>query len=570
MFTLVLLVLFTAFATSESQQISMEIKEVDIENTLKKTPELKECVELIKKEDLNNPEIIKEKRAKASECFKEKFNPDEISDKALKEISESLQLENFGFVKSNTTQDILHFLEERFDEALFGKPDKNQKGLGKAKLADHKIYTELYETQLGKNLLLTISNYCYNDLLINTDNPQKSDFFKNWKEHSNNVENIDKIDDQGYQDAPVKANLADIYQDLAQDLQNYGGENQSSFMNNIFGKCIQGAAKLLCEHYQKEVKENPQTKKGRKSCFTLEKIKNTKRTLMALQSDDGTIKRNEALNKNSVDFHVGDSLKSGDSSKGKLDELTTITSGDLAHKALKDFNAQGSMDEIDEARCSETPEDPKCAKYFFTQDQEVNFQNQAMLYDAQTEAEKARLAQIEDDEEFEKYLKDKSYFDLLEKFKQEGNRSAIIAEVSARYEAERKAVLSEIEDAFKKNQLQKDGNGEVVTDKKESLKAEKQRLTELILFNNFISGYLSTCNEDLDSNGNCLGEKKQNTASLLRELRSISNDETIDESSLQYFDNLENNLDSTQSESTSTLGVDQIDNLLNPSSETSN
>lgn len=137
----------------ETELAVSRIKEQEVEKQIMESSELlKGCKE---KETLTDKE----------NCIKEKvenMDPGEVE-----KLSKNLDLESFDKQAAKSTTSIKDYLSKRIENALRGSPkDKSVKemNLKDLKFVDHAVYATLYRSQIGKNILLEVSNYCLANL----------------------------------------------------------------------------------------------------------------------------------------------------------------------------------------------------------------------------------------------------------------------------------------------------------------------------------------------------------------------------------------------------------------------
>ena len=152
----------------DAKQIVSTIKDIEVTKLLKETKEFEKCREKYSYKK-NSSEIDRNKELQdAVTCFKKELG--NISDpKKLQELSESLNLQTYGLVKSNNAKEIQKYLTDKMIESLTGvnPNEKDQQKLkeslkfGKKKVIDQSLFIKMYKTQLGKNALFEISRFCF-------------------------------------------------------------------------------------------------------------------------------------------------------------------------------------------------------------------------------------------------------------------------------------------------------------------------------------------------------------------------------------------------------------------------
>lgn len=85
-------------------------------------------------------------------CIQDKFSQEGVAE----EFADRTNLRSFDLNASKNSTSIRNYLSERLRKALYGD-DKDKK---LKKLVDHTVYSKLYRSQIGKNILVDVSNYC--------------------------------------------------------------------------------------------------------------------------------------------------------------------------------------------------------------------------------------------------------------------------------------------------------------------------------------------------------------------------------------------------------------------------
>lgn len=134
----------------ETEIYLSQAKAREIEEQLSESELLKAC----KDNKKTNKEI--------EDCVKDVFekNPD-----AAEEFADKVNLKSFDLNASKNSTTIRKYLSERLRKALYGEPQKGKM----QKLVDHEVYSKLYRSQIGKNILMDVSNYCIVNLGVKGD-----------------------------------------------------------------------------------------------------------------------------------------------------------------------------------------------------------------------------------------------------------------------------------------------------------------------------------------------------------------------------------------------------------------
>lgn len=141
-----------------------KLKEIEVDNYLASARALDDEKQLSEselfkscKEDEANTSI-----KKVEECIQKKFNDPDFDPK---EYADKTNLKSFNLNASKNSTSIRKYLSERLTNALYGEAKKGKL----KKLVDHEIYSKLYRSQIGKNILMDVSSYCLVNLGFKDD-----------------------------------------------------------------------------------------------------------------------------------------------------------------------------------------------------------------------------------------------------------------------------------------------------------------------------------------------------------------------------------------------------------------
>lgn len=145
--------------TKENDLLVATIKEKDVEQQILASEQFKEC-----KEGIAQESDVKKREASLETCLKDKFKS--LSDEELEELSGKLELGAYDPNANKSTKSIKSYLTDRVTKALRGdtKKDAKEITLKDMKYVDHSLYSKIYRSQIGKNILLETANYCLENL----------------------------------------------------------------------------------------------------------------------------------------------------------------------------------------------------------------------------------------------------------------------------------------------------------------------------------------------------------------------------------------------------------------------
>lgn len=157
MIRIFIILLFTALY-AHAQDVSQEeqdlylatIKAQDVDRQITESDQFKAC-----RDKPNQKEI-------------EKCINDKMKDVDPKELADKLDLGSFDKKASKDEKSLRAYLGKRIHKAVYGV-DLDDEKVKQAKLVDHALWSKLYRSQIGKNILMEISNYCLVNLGFKDD-----------------------------------------------------------------------------------------------------------------------------------------------------------------------------------------------------------------------------------------------------------------------------------------------------------------------------------------------------------------------------------------------------------------
>ncbi len=394
------------------------------------------------------------------------------------------------------------YLTEKLKKEIYGEAEK-----GKLKVADHMVYHELYKSQLSKNVIQAISSYCLdadvdNDYLI----PKLTDDLK--KLRKKNIERLKSQDVDPATNQPLAqshynkcmGNLKHICYGtgVIKDRDSSGNPQSYSTLNGNDDYDLSKTRACNVVTYMKQIKQN---------IIALDGIKK--------KMDDIGIARGQGVR---LGLDQGQELKEYDSNKNE--QITTLTSKELVEESgFKEANDEKKqefekcMDDtgkiVDESLCEE----------FVSTDQAEREEAAKLLAEADLRSRgmQKRIADnVQDEEGVTKYLTDQGYTEEeISQMKNDPNIvNKLVSEINKRYEAEREAYIKSVSDKLKGKVAEVDSvtgqqknldTEDKLKNIKEELTSRTDRYTELIHFNNIVSGFIETEDGEGNSGSNTTG-----------------------------------------------------------------
>jgi hypothetical protein len=544
-----------------SNRFVTSVKEAQVDADFLKIQEVQDCVAQNSITNVQSKDEILKKQRDAANCLRAKLAS--VPDGDLTKLGEKLQLDAYGVVKGKSNQALVDYLSGRLEKALYGTEGGKVVSLGKQKLVDQKVFVDIYETQLGKNILLEVSNYCFNRLDIDEDNNKSR-----LKELSligvNGINGkIGALQDEQIINPAFSITDADnIYEKIRIDLEDVttnltNRKTPAEALNDLFLTCARAIPKMceyyedcLCRYKESRKTEFPNTptcnsnptircaqrtfneppKKGSHSCHVASRLRGYRTNLEAVKTTKDRFDKEYLSLENTKEYQGKERYRKENTGPNEsIDDLTSITTSDV-DEALKVNELANEIGAIPDD-CAAEPEKPECEKFFYKESEVQKFAQSSAGYSAATLLESEKINKLASkDDELKKYLMARGYFDLE---KDVGTRSSaeIVAAARSRFEAEREATFIEMTNAFERKQFTTDLKDNKAT-RAEEVKKEYQNkgkaFQQLILFNNVVSSYLTLRSAE---DGKELG---RNLKALERETKRSENNSQAGEA-IKYF-----------------------------------
>lgn len=486
----------------------------------------------------------KKSRNIASELSQTQNKSDEIASNRYEEKS-SLSAKE----KSKSLIALENHLKGQLETALYGERkfenDKN-KLIKTERIVDQKTFFDLFESQLGKNVISSLSNYCINAAYVGENQffIIHKDSIKRDATVEENLKSLDVVAD-GTLDAAKHWNICIKYvQDHCHQpekitKQNEKGEfidedylNNTSFKSGISKSCLDSQKKpssstAEIEKIEAECEEDIKYTQQR-ACETVEYISQARRSLEYNKTITAKFKELEVNSPGTVKVY--------DSSKAdkNIDEITTLTSNDLNSKDAKKGEQTaieaGKMEADEFKECFESGQIKNvevCKKYLQTNTNERLAELTEMKLNS--EASISELEElVKDEENVIKILKEDGYTE--DQAKSMAKSEEIKRQITQRYKSKEQGILnSAIEEmekiTSKKNEVIDKDDIEKLQNIEKDLKSKTKEFAQLVHYNNIVAGYLSINSEDKD------GKKvsSKNSRSILLELNNnIFNEQNRD------------------------------------------
>lgn len=476
------------------------------------------------------------------------------------------------------------YLREQLSNALYG--DLPEDKITKKKLVDHNAFYTLFESQVGQNIIVAVSDYCMNSnmhLYGNTEiNPSAQNSAAPTTSKKGNV--FFALELERVRNREINLNA------IKNDFGNTGNREKRK---DAFNRCISSISSI-CHDGVNFTKEPPQFTREQDehkqdaqnyACLVTDYLVQARQSLLKVSKIKEQIRKNSEESGQAVSFEELSQNKfySDGQSKGEksIRQLAIQTSTDIKNAGIKEA-AESAGEKLKECK---NGDDAAC-KGFVSDDLEAQKELLANEF-LKAKAQQARLAQSleEDPDNAIKYLKEEGYSEeeasnIVETLKSDSDTTSdAITKINERYQKQKDAVISSLANKiYNKSVAEGSSLGAKAEDIKTQLNKKADTLINVMHFANLASTYL-TISVKKDNGED--GPSSINTVAAFSELsgesmasdskRSPSNQ---DESSL-YADNeglLDQNLEAleelkgesnTEDKGTgASFGVDQINSIL--------
>lgn len=504
----------------EANQIVSSVKDLEIENMLAESKEFDSCRKM-NEFDKSNPQAPS-KIKDAQKCFSQKLGG-EKDPKKLQKLSEALNLQQYGLVKSQSAKEIQEYLNNKMYKALTGvdPEEADKKKLMESlkfknkKHIDQALFIKLYKTQLSKNALFEISRFCFQDLRRKSPASSNPNFGDHWSNFNivldaDNVPHfpLSDVDDSGIPEFTVKVDdpekKDEIYKNMLGSI-NVGSGFKIDDLKKFFMACGHTMVKM-CDLYKnkidlKNVTSQTQTglnsplTPGATACLAKNRIQELK---TALANADKVEEQFGEIQENDKTFLVG--LKGepvklfmpGKDGAESVDNLTNFSSTDLLEGGYKSESGERFKE------CETNPELSKCASLLSkAEDFEKAKHDVEMEMTLKREVEIARVKALKQvgKQKLSDYLKEQGYYSLLERHESgKLNDAQLEEEIGKEFEAKKVATLQEMNKKLGSRQVKKDASDAEkkigATKTLEEAKSERARLAQVVMFNNIITSHL--------------------------------------------------------------------------------
>lgn len=403
-------------------------------------------------------------------------------------------------------------LSEFYAKKLAAVLDPNEALTEKEKKAnmlgtvDHRLYIDLYKSQLGKTIINAFTSYCIEA------NPECGQ------------ETVDSDGKPIKQDCRLNSAAEKRAEDKAANIASLKGQNLNLDADSASSKkwqyCITSVTDLCTNP------PNEETKK--RSCTIVDFVKSARQSLQAADSQIAFYNKLEGPKYDLQAFE--NVVELGTKNKDDLsnDNLAMITSKDVETtlgkvKEKEEKEIDLCFTSAKEGQEAQIVDALACEKYL-NKDKEKSQRELAEFTLRQELKGESLNENIQDDEYLKKYLKEEGYTDeqIAEMTKDKAQMTSIREIIVKRFKNEKEALIAEMREKIDSTTTTVDGK--VTQDDisklsaiKEELMSRSTDLSQLVQFNNLVSSYLTIEDEKANTS--------RNVASLFAEYKTLEGED---------------------------------------------
>lgn len=567
----------------EGEFYGTTLREKELEDQLLESSLYKDC------KDKNKDVALATRAAEINKCVG--LALDKASDTDIKSLSEKVDLTSINEEQTKTTKGIREYLSERVARAIYGKDYDPLKTLQKTKYVDQTVFFDLYAEQLGKNVLLEVSNYCLENIryldsnknvLSETTTPPgcsvstvtkndgkkyatiKDECLKNIVEVNYPVNKKEGDDTFNSQVEAALVSVEKLKEASHKEIKTGNAayfEKKSNFCAIVVNsmctryKCSQPNNLMPAEDCTPSGNNSSSTTKtpkdifgeaknyGAKACVVLDRIRKYKTTITQVEKAKEDLLKTGG-GKKGFDSSFFEKVYSGTYERGagsneeSLSEIATISSREITENEDID-ELYGLKEEAKELRqkCkneSDIESSEECKKLI---DLDLEEKQVALetSFRTETEVRIKELKALKDNEAIKDYLTKIGLGNLYK----DGLKTEELKDlITTHYTSERNALIEEMKNKLKTKLAEKDAQGNVKKDQLEAavsntitdLENQKDRLATTLHYNNIVTSFLTTQSADGK-------EESKNTIGLQNEMQGYQ-DYQVKGDSDDYFNNV--------------------------------
>ena len=491
-----------------------EQEKTKIHTSILDDPEVKKVYEKCKKK---YDETLDDYADKLEKCMTKDYSPEKLKELAEKYQAgdsdsredkfnyEINQLSPIKYRNDPAIKKLEAYYEKKLKEALYEDGVWSKKDAKfdptKRQLVDHSVFMDIYESQLGKSVLSTITYYC-----IDADaDPSGTNHYllKKDKKESAKIRkiNIEKLTDGKTAYTAWEECMISIPH-ICHGKNNYIYEEGNEPPNYPYSK--------------------------KRACLVNRKIRDLKQALLAV----GEIKEKEKKNTHRgvafTEQYEGQEYKTkvydkiGDPDKNEsIDDLTSLTSNEMVNTSGYGEALDQQAEEIKKKCMNDSSSDPMCKELLLSGEDREKLIKARDEYIFKSGAV-SRILENSKTEDVKGFLIDEGKYNPDDEItKNEQELKDIKEQIKDNYEAEKQAIIQELNEQIKSKSIKKisdtTSTASKIEDIQEEVSNKSQNIQELIHFNNIVTGYLKLKDESDKEVGD-------NKISIAREMKDSAYD----------------------------------------------
>jgi hypothetical protein len=508
----------------------------------------------LKKDEKGVELDIKSAEEKIDKCIKDKMS--KFSPQDSKKIAETLPTtdldlqDSIRYQSNPAYKNLENYLSKRLEEALYGK--ENQKNKGTLTLTKHEIFYDIFKTQLGKNILSTVTSFCINadeNLLQSSEPTERS---------QQRIKNISKLTEMLPMQDSNSANGGQANQQADASDSNAAYRHYANCISKLPHICDGTSVEYpngMTWKFEDEIKSS-QTPAGaqgnsgedklntsknytiNQACTTTRELKRLRKALIDNQDTLDKIKKHKSENPQTVKLNIKNLEKiygtGSDPNEATLDDLTSLTSNEFANKSgmNKKLNEQGNFFVTNCVNGNH----PKCKEMINNNKDYADFLKMKDEYNSRTQVLKGKILSMTEQETRDFLLKEgrsqAEVNSILDQAKKNPDSEFLKKQIAESYERERESIIKQMSEKLENSNIElgqlaaastyngstiSSGNidPQKVKDLKEKIaqriENNKTEIRDTILFNNIVTGYLSVQDDK--------GVKSKNVTAAHREIK---------------------------------------------------
>lgn len=437
----------------------------------------------------------------------------------------------------SVSRELSNVIRENLHKQLFNDTE------GFNVMRDHTYFNDIYKSQLGKNTIDTIADFCmgvmYNRSATTNGNWVSECTGRSTVDANGNTVPGPAVPCPKYPDSVANPN------DPSRSLQGEAAIKQNRKINlqalsNItdpnsnlkikFQNCAMGIANT-CSYYNAPQNTSSNPSNGPKSkqdaCAVVRYLKNTKQALLEIQKIDNNWEELKDANPNRRGFNAGDVIDPDKLSRddSNIDDMITIGSGEVDTTEINSANE--ARRELAE-ECASDPNRSGCEDFVISVEDrdtmlaEYTIRKQAQFERLKQEIGGGQTGEAVNEDNVRAYLTEEGLTEAeIDQMIEEQTLEGVASDITTRYNSERENLIASLRDRLRQQtQDESSGNPAPVFQTIQG-QDRAQEIKEVIHYSNVVSAFFDI---QCPPNDPDCGRAGVNTAALSRELESSAFD----------------------------------------------